>query len=136
MDELENAISSELKNDMINIFSTFMEKMDGADNAAEYATQLTIEYLRCQTKSKKLAADLVVKNAGALLKVSLGELDLEARTYNVLHHNGYKTIGDVVLLTEREFLKLRNAGKHALDDLKYRLSEYGLSMADDDFYYR
>lgn len=46
------------------------------------------------------------------------------RTMNVLLHAGYKTVGDILSLTEDDVVKCRNAGRRTVEDAMRFISEY------------
>lgn len=60
---------------------------------------------------------------------SVDDLDLFPRTRNILTTNGYWTVGEIVMLSERSFLRLPNAGKASLRNLKEQLKAHGLSLS-------
>jgi len=59
---------------------------------------------------------------------SVDELELSVRSYNCLKNANIRTIGELVQKTDAEMLKTRNFGKKSLNEIKFILSEMGLSL--------
>ncbi|RUM88443.1 MAG: DNA-directed RNA polymerase subunit alpha [Thermodesulfatator sp.] len=79
--------------------------------------------LEARPEKKKEEEDL----AGILNK-SLEELDISSRTLNSLLSAGLKYVGDVVVRSEPEMLRLKNFGKKSLEEIRTRLKELGLDF--------
>jgi hypothetical protein len=63
------------------------------------------------------------------LNIKLDELELSARTTNVLCLDmGFTTIREVVGLSEQELLRLPNFGRKSLNEIKEVFSIYGVSL--------
>src|SRR6187397_704167 len=60
-----------------------------------------------------------------LLDAPIEELDLPMRAYNSLKRNNITKIGQVLALSDDEFLRMRNFGRKSLDELKERLALRG-----------
>jgi len=73
-----------------------------------------------------------------LLDVPIEELDLPMRAYNSLKRNSITKIGQILSLSDEEFLRMRNFGQKSLDELKERLALRGFiapestSMSTDE----
>jgi DNA-directed RNA polymerase subunit alpha len=65
-----------------------------------------------------------------LLDAPIEELDLPMRAYNSLKRNSITKIGQVLSLSDDEFLRMRNFGQKSLDELKERLALRGFIAAD------
>lgn len=61
------------------------------------------------------------------LSTSIEELNLSAKTYNILKESGITRIYDLVSKHEEE-LKFRSFGKKSIDEVKKKLEEWGLSI--------
>src|SRR5918992_1877434 len=57
-----------------------------------------------------------------LLDAPIEELDLPMRAYNSLKRNNITKVGQILALSDDEFLRMRNFGQKSLDELKERLS--------------
>ena len=63
--------------------------------------------------------------AANLLDAPIEELDLPMRAYNSLKRNNITKIGQLLALSDDEFLRMRNFGKKSLDEMKERLALRG-----------
>ncbi|HEX7224358.1 MAG TPA: DNA-directed RNA polymerase subunit alpha [Candidatus Limnocylindria bacterium] len=68
--------------------------------------------------------------AANLLDAPIEELDLPMRAYNSLKRNSITKIGQVLSLSDDEFLRMRNFGQKSLDELKERLALRGFISSD------
>jgi hypothetical protein len=62
---------------------------------------------------------------------SMDELDLRFRVYNALYRNGIRTVGEVLRLSDEQFLRMRNVGIGSLRDLDQCLTAHGLQRRND-----
>jgi DNA-directed RNA polymerase subunit alpha len=77
------------------------------------------------------AADAAPATASAnMLDAPIEELDLPMRAYNSLKRNSITNIGQVLSLSDDEFLRMRNFGQKSLDELKERLALRGFISPD------
>ena len=82
--------------------------------------------------------DSPVAPSANLLDAPIEELDLPMRAYNSLKRNSITKIGQVLSLSDDEFLRMRNFGQKSLDELKERLALRGFispestSMSTDE----
>jgi DNA-directed RNA polymerase subunit alpha len=58
------------------------------------------------------------------------ELDFSVRTYNCLKKENILTIADLVKKTEPELTAIRNFGAKSLNEVKEKLKQFGLALAD------
>lgn len=65
------------------------------------------------------------------LQMGVSELDLSVRASNCLTSENIQTIGELVVRSEAELLKVRNFGKTSLKEVKKKLSDMGLSLGMD-----
>lgn len=65
------------------------------------------------------------------LDVSLDELDLSARSYNLLWRNGKTTIGAVADMTKEELFKIRNMGAESVHEIISKLAVAGIFLRED-----
>jgi len=68
--------------------------------------------------------------AANMLDAPIEELDLPIRAYNSLKRNSITKIGQVLSLSDDEFLRMRNFGQKSLDELKERLALRGFISSD------
>jgi DNA-directed RNA polymerase subunit alpha len=125
---------------------TFEIETDGTTTAeaalGQAADILVREFGRFAQIGKPAApagADEVASAPSAnLLDAPIEELDLPMRAYNSLKRNSITKIGQVLSLSDEEFLRMRNFGQKSLDELKERLALRGFispestSMSTDE----
>ena len=68
-----------------------------------------------------------------LLKTPIEELELTVRSYNCLKREDVKTVGELVQKSEQDLLEIRNFGQKSIDEVKGKLDEMGLSLAQRDY---
>jgi len=60
--------------------------------------------------------------------ITLEEMDLSVRSYNLLKRAGFNTVGDVNFMTDKQLLKIKKLGKKSLEDIKQKIfNEKGLT---------
>jgi DNA-directed RNA polymerase subunit alpha len=64
------------------------------------------------------------------LMLSIDDLDLSVRSYNCLKREGVTTVGELVQKSEQDLLDIRNFGQKSIEEVKQKLAELGLSLAD------
>ncbi|MBW3578369.1 MAG: DNA-directed RNA polymerase subunit alpha [Actinobacteria bacterium] len=64
------------------------------------------------------------------LMTPIEDLDLSVRSYNCLKREGVSTVGELVSKTENDLLEIRNFGQKSVDEVKEKLTEMGLSLAE------
>jgi DNA-directed RNA polymerase subunit alpha len=64
------------------------------------------------------------------LMTPIEDLDLSVRSYNCLKREGVGTVGELVSKTEDELLEIRNFGQKSVDEVKEKLTEMGLTLAE------
>lgn len=63
-----------------------------------------------------------------ILDTTIEDLDLSVRSFNCLKRAGISTVGDLVVRSEDDMMKVRNLGRKSLEEVKKKLEEYGLSL--------
>jgi DNA-directed RNA polymerase subunit alpha len=71
-----------------------------------------------------------VASSANMLDAPIEELDLPMRAYNSLKRNSITKIGQVLSLSDDEFLRMRNFGQKSLDELKERLALRGFISSE------
>ncbi|MEX0658450.1 MAG: DNA-directed RNA polymerase subunit alpha [Egibacteraceae bacterium] len=64
------------------------------------------------------------------LLLPIEEMDFSVRSYNCLKREGVATVGELVQKTEQDLLDIRNFGQKSIEEVKQKLAELGLSLAD------
>ena len=63
-----------------------------------------------------------------ILDMSIEELDLSVRSYNCLKRAGINTVGELIMKTEEDMMKVRNLGKKSLEEVDEKLASLGLCL--------
>ena len=74
------------------------------------------------------AASAVPSSPDLLLPIE--DMDFSVRSYNCLKREGVATVGELVQKTEQDLLDIRNFGQKSIEEVKQKLAELGLSLAD------
>ena len=64
-----------------------------------------------------------------VLTMPIEDLDLSVRSYNCLKRAAINTVGDLIVKTEDDMMKVRNLGRKSLDEVKKKLDELGVALA-------
>ena len=54
------------------------------------------------------------------------------RSFNCLKRAGINTVAELVSRTDEEMMKVRNLGKKSLEEVKQKLTDFGLSLAESE----
>ncbi|OWZ84553.1 DNA-directed RNA polymerase subunit alpha [Natranaerobius trueperi] len=107
---------------------------ESPDEAVSMAAKIMQEHLDLFTNLTEKANDLEVMvekeedNKEKIMEMSIEELDLSVRSYNCLKRAGINTIEELTQKTEEDMMKVRNLGRKSLEEVKYKLTELGLSL--------
>ncbi len=107
----------------------------GETSLAEIKEILTSKGLRLGMGREEAVASIEaarrrhgVADPNDLMNKPVTELELSIRCRRVVEAIGCVTIGDITLHTEEEFLAMPNFGSTSLQELKAKLTEYGLKL--------
>jgi len=64
------------------------------------------------------------------LALPIEDMDLSVRSYNCLKREGVSTVGELVQKSEQDLLDIRNFGQKSIDEVRAKLQEMGMSLAD------
>lgn len=67
-----------------------------------------------------------------ILEMNIEDLDLSVRSYNCLKRAGINTVNELVQKSEEDMMKVRNLGRKSLEEVKKKLEELGLSLAENE----
>ncbi len=67
-----------------------------------------------------------------VLEMTIEELDLSVRSYNCLKRAGINTVEELTQRSEEDMMKVRNLGRKSLEEVKYKLTELGLSLRESE----
>ncbi|MGI6109264.1 MAG: DNA-directed RNA polymerase subunit alpha [Eubacteriaceae bacterium] len=72
------------------------------------------------------------KEKERIREMSIEELELSVRSSNCLRRANIDTVEKLTQKTEEDMIKVRNLGRKSLNEIKSKLAEIGLSLAQDD----
>ncbi|MDP8978417.1 MAG: DNA-directed RNA polymerase subunit alpha [Actinomycetota bacterium] len=64
------------------------------------------------------------------MMLPIEDMDLSVRSYNCLKREGVHTVGELVQKSEQDLLDIRNFGQKSIEEVKQKLTEMGLGLAD------
>ncbi len=67
-----------------------------------------------------------------VMEMTIEELDLSVRSYNCLKRANINTVADLTEKTEDDMMKVRNLGRKSLEEVKKKLQELDLSLAETE----
>ena len=68
----------------------------------------------------------------AYAALTLEQLDLSVRTFNCLKRADVNTVGDIISMTEEDFMRVRNLGKRSRDEIISVIEGFGLKLKDSE----
>ena len=67
-----------------------------------------------------------------LKEMTIEDLDLSVRSYNCLKRAEINTVADLMQKSEDDMIKVRNLGRKSLEEVKKKLQELGLTLAEKE----
>jgi len=80
----------------------------------------------------ELLSDTREDERDRVLDMPVEELELSVRSFNCLKRAGINSVGELISKTEAEMMKVRNLGKKSLEEVKAKLAELDLSLAEPE----
>ncbi len=77
---------------------------------------------------KQIYDQLRGKASDAVLNKPISVLDLSVRARKALQHLGIQTLGDLATRTEAELMGVKNFGATSLNEIRSKLTEFGLNL--------
>lgn len=71
-------------------------------------------------------------SASKTLEMTIEDLDLSVRSYNCLKRAGINTVAELAQKSEEDMMKVRNLGRKSLEEVKKKLAELGLALAEKE----
>ena len=59
-------------------------------------------------------------------------MNFSIRAYNALRRAGYNTLGELLALTPKKLMSIKNLGKSSYNDIATKLKEYGFHLKDEN----
>ncbi len=109
-----------------------------AKDAVSFAAKILNEHLNLFVDLSEEAGNvevMVVKDTDSnkqTLEMTVEELDLSVRSFNCLKRANIHKVGDLIEKTEEDMMKVRNLGKKSLDEVVAKLTQFGLSLRQED----
>ena len=104
------SLSAKIMHDYLKIFMSLTEKVSDVE----------------------IMVNKVEEEKDKLLDMSIEELDLSVRSYKCLKRAGINTVGELIMKTEDDMMKVRNLGKKSLEEVDEKLNSLGLSLRKFD----
>ena len=73
-----------------------------------------------------------VDGSSKTMELTIEDLDLSVRSYNCLKRAGINTVSELVQKSEDDMMKVRNLGRKSLEEVKKKLVEMGLGLAENE----
>ena len=67
-----------------------------------------------------------------IMEMTIEYLDLSVRSYNCLKRAGINTVAELTQKTEYDMMKVRNLGRKSMEEVKKKLNELGLFLAESE----
>ncbi len=90
--------------------------------------ELGEETIAEQITPEEIAVEAVDEELAKKLSTPIAEQELSVRASNCLEFAKVETLGQLVVMTEADLLKIRNFGKTSLREIKRKLADIGLSL--------
>ena len=68
---------------------------------------------------------------GDVLEKEIEDLELSVRSRNAMMSLGIESLGELVRLSEKDLMKVKNFGQTSMNEVKEKLAEFGLSLAEN-----
>ncbi|HHU83949.1 MAG TPA: DNA-directed RNA polymerase subunit alpha [Clostridiales bacterium] len=109
-----------------------------AQEALAGAAKILIEHLTSFTNLCEQAGSVEVmfektdNDEEKNLEMTVEELDLSVRSFNCLKRANIHTVGDLIVKTEDEMMRVRNLGRKSLEEVVDKLASLGLSLNKEE----
>ena len=90
--------------------------------------ELGEETIAEQITEEEVSEEAVDEELAKKLSTSVQELELSVRANNCLESEKVETVGQLVIMTEADLLKVRSFGKTSLREVRRKLADMGLSL--------
>lgn len=107
------------------------------EDSVSLAAKILTEYLNIfvnltdEAREAEIMIEKEETQKEKMLEMTIEELDLSVRSYNCLKRAGINTVEELTNKTESEMMKVRNLGKKSLAEIKGKLSDLNLSLAEE-----
>lgn len=94
----------------------------------EESMKIMITELSALKTDKGHESESAIFNSFDFLNTPLENVEMTVRLANCLKNNRIMTIGELAAQTESDLLRMRNVGRRCLNEAKYILAQYGLTL--------
>ncbi|HRR06780.1 MAG TPA: DNA-directed RNA polymerase subunit alpha C-terminal domain-containing protein, partial [Victivallales bacterium] len=103
---------------------------EALEKSAEIIRDHLVPFLGKEALVEKISNELTEEEEKLLkiLTTKVDEMELSVRSQNCLKNANIKLLGELCLKTEAKMLKYRNFGRISLEEVKEKLSSYGLNL--------
>lgn len=115
------------------------DKTITAKEALSYGARILRDHFKIFTDlseieegSSPTVIQTVEQQPDTMLNMTIEELDLSVRSFNCLKRANINTVADLVSKTEDEMIKVRNLGRKSLEEVKQKLAQMGLNLANEE----
>ena len=75
----------------------------------------------------------VINHAENVLDTNIKDMMLSSRTYNCLYRSKNETLGDILKMTPRDLIHIRNFGRRSLNEICNKVKEYGWQYDENNW---
>jgi carbon monoxide dehydrogenase subunit G len=118
-------VLTEVGGRLIDIFADNLAAMLAAEPATARATATTTTTSTSTTSTASTTSGATPDEA-----LPIDVLNLSGRAWGSLRHDGIQTLGDLTRRTEQQLRAIENIGPASLADIKAKLADRGLALAD------
>lgn len=136
MSSLLNSMVEEMETEVTDIcakvksISEGLEVADTIEIAAIKNRLIEIKYELIAVD--KLSQKIENRRNNLWLEFDFTYMDFSVRAYSALRRAGYSTLGELLALTPKKLMSIKNLGKVAYKEIVTKLNEYGLQLKDDE----
>ena len=127
--ETDGSISpAEALEKSIEMMIHHLKAVIGFQEKEEVKPEIKAEDKKESEKSEESPSKESEEGDKEVLKTRVQDLELSARTLNVLEEAGIRTLGGLAKKKESDLLEIEGAGKKAVQEIKKTLENYGLTL--------
>jgi DNA-directed RNA polymerase subunit alpha len=85
-----------------------------------------------EDEGQGLVSEEPAEGKNRTMEMTIEDLDLSVRSYNCLKRAGINTVSELVQKSEEDMMKVRNLGRKSLEEVKKKIIEMGLALAEHE----
>jgi DNA-directed RNA polymerase subunit alpha len=102
---------------------------DALEEASKILTSYFLQVYEPKSVVSSESASAKPSIADNISKLTIDELDLPTRIYNSLRNGGIETLGQLLSITRKDLISMRNMGNKSIMVVEEKLKEKGVSLA-------